>query len=149
VSVALADATPADARPLAHILADWIHATPWMPRLHTPEQDLGFLEGLIAGQLVRVVRIDGVAQGFLARQGAEISALYLAPSARGKGLGAALVTEAKAQSAALALWTFQANDGARRFYDRMGFAEDFRTEGIGNEECLPDIRLVWTKPRMP
>ena len=44
----------------------------------------------------------------------------------------------------LTLWTFQANDGARRFYAREGFREVEFTDGAGNAEKLPDVRLEWT-----
>jgi hypothetical protein len=36
------------------------------------------------------------------------------------------------------LWTFQANLGARRFYERHGCRQVRRTDG-DNEENLPDI----------
>ena len=42
----------------------------------------------------------------------------------------------------LTLWTFVANEGARRFYAREGFVEVGRTEGE-NEEGLPDVLLAW------
>jgi putative acetyltransferase len=44
----------------------------------------------------------------------------------------------------LSLWTFQANEGARRFYAREGFAEVRMTEG-DNEEGLPDVLLEWVR----
>lgn len=74
--------------------------------------------------------------------GGEISALYLAPAARGRGLGKALLDEAKGQGR-LSLWTFQANPGARAFYRREGFREVEFTAGAGNDEKLPDVRLEW------
>ncbi|MCF8469656.1 MAG: hypothetical protein K9G30_02600 [Parvibaculum sp.] len=41
------------------------------------------------------------------------------------------------------LWTFQANLGARRFYERHGLNEARRTGGTENEEKLPDILYEW------
>ena len=42
----------------------------------------------------------------------------------------------------LELWTFQANDGARRFYERHGFEAVAMTDG-DNEEGAPDVRYRW------
>ena len=123
----LRDATLADAPVLALVLGDWIRDTPWMPKLHTKAQDLIFVRQLIT---TRVVRMEDKGLGFLARLDGEIDALYLAPHARGKGLGRALLEEAKAAEEMLTLWAFQANEGARRFYAREGFVEAFMTGGF-------------------
>jgi hypothetical protein len=45
--------------------------------------------------------------------------------------------------AGLELWVFQRNDAAREFYARHGFIELRRTDGSGNEEREPDVRLAW------
>lgn len=37
------------------------------------------------------------------------------------------------------LHCFQANSGARRFYERHGFQAEAFGDGSGNEENLPDI----------
>jgi GNAT superfamily N-acetyltransferase len=72
-----------------------------------------------------------------------VGGLYLAPEARGRGVGRALVAAAKARRPeGLTLWTFVANEGARRFYAREGFVEVGRTEGE-NEEGLADVLLAW------
>lgn len=138
----LRDATAADAAVLARVLGDWIRDTPWMPKLHTREQDVLFLRHLIGS---RVVRMEAGGAGFLARLGGEVEAVYLAPLARGRGLGRALLDEAKAAEPSLTLWTFQANLAARRFYEREGFVEAFMTNGDENTEHLPDVRLVWER----
>ena len=138
----LSPATMADAAALAAILRDWIHEVPWMPRLHTPEEDLGFLHHLIETRQVVVAR-SPEPQGFIAVAEGEVDALYLAPQARNRGIGAALLRQAKAAQSTLTLWTFQANTGARRFYARHGFVETLQTDGSGNAERLPDVRLQW------
>jgi ribosomal protein S18 acetylase RimI-like enzyme len=43
----------------------------------------------------------------------------------------------------LALWTFQVNVAAQRFYERHGFIAVERTDGLRNEEREPDVRYVW------
>jgi len=141
----LAPARRRDAGRLARILADWIAETAWMPKLYTPTDDRRFLRHLIATAEVTTVRDRWGPKGFLARDGGAIHALYLAPEARGHGLGRRLVRRAKAASPTLELWAFQANRAARRFYAREGFVEVEFTQGAGNDEGLPDVRLIWRK----
>ncbi len=140
----ITDATPADAPAIAAILGAWNRDTAWMPKLHSPAEDLGFAQHLIASRTTRVLRGPDV-MGFLARAGEEVEALYLAPEARGQGYGAHLLAEAKAACPRLTLYTFQANLPAQRFYARQGFTELARSDGAGNDERLPDLRLVWRK----
>lgn len=129
-----------DAVEIAQILSDWAEETVWMPRLHTREEDLGFCRRLIETQTVFVVP-----GGFLAMEGHEVNALYLAPEARGKGHGKTLLDKAKEGQETLSLWTFQANTGARRFYLREGFREVLLTDGSGNDEKLPDVQMAWER----
>lgn len=70
--------------------------------------------------------------------------LYVDPGLTGRGLGWALLTVAKRERpSGLQLWAFQSNVGALRFYEWNGFVEAERTDGTGNEEGAPDVRLVW------
>lgn len=134
-------ATPADAPALARVLGDWIRETEWMPVLHSREDDINFLSHLIVNAHVWSVGTDG----FVALKDGVVPALYLAPGARGRGYGAQLLDRVKQGSDALSLWTFQANAGARRFYAREGFTEIEHTDGSGNDEGLPDVRLEWRR----
>lgn len=137
-------AIPADAPQIAAILGAWNRDTIWMPKLHTPAEDLAFAQHLIANRLTRILERSEIS-GFLARDGQEIEALYLSSAARGQGLGRLLLEEAKATCTELALYTFQANLPARRFYAREGFTEIARSDGQDNAEGLPDLRLCWQK----
>lgn len=135
-------ATPADAPAIAAILGNWVDAAPWLPRVHTPAQDQDHALDLVARGWTHVFCAPDV-QGFLARDGAEIHALYVAKAARGQGVGKALLAHAKSATPALRLYTFAANTDAQRFYLREGFTEIARTDGAGNDEHLPDIRYEW------
>lgn len=134
-------AIPGDAPALGAILSDWIDETPWMPRLHRRDEDRGFVAGLIRAADVWT---NAQRTGFVARTDDEVTALYLAAPARGRGLGSVLLNTARAGRDALALWTFQANGAAIAFYLREGFTEADRTDGE-NDEGLPDVRLIWKR----
>jgi hypothetical protein len=43
------------------------------------------------------------------------------------------------------LWTFQQNDGARRFYERHGLRLIRLTDGEDNEEKTPDALYAWRR----
>ena len=74
-----------------------------------------------------------------------IDQLYVDPAWTGLGLGSRLVELAKSRSPqGLQLWTFASNVGAQRFYERHGFVIAETTDGSGNEENQPDLRLVWS-----
>ena len=139
----LRDATPRNGTPLGQILADWIDATTWMPKLHRLQETQAFLGPLIRTQQVRVAQIAGQPTGFLARNGPHIAALYVLAAARGRGTGSALLAQAKLEKYR-ALWTFQANTPARAFYARHGFTVERMTDGMGNAKRLPDPFLHWS-----
>lgn len=134
----------ADAAACAEVFNDWVDATPWMPRVH-PAEDVvrHYREHVLARQDVTVAERDGRVVGFVAVSPGWIEQVYIAPEARGQGLGGALVGVARrACPDGLRLWTFVANDGALRFYRRQGFVEERRTDG-DNEEGLADVLLGW------
>ena len=135
-------ATSADASAMGAIMSDWIDATPWMPRVHTRTEEQGFARMLVDKGWATVVRRAGVPVGFLARDRGEIHALYAAP--QGQGVGKALLDYAKTHAPHLSMFAFQANVAAQRFYLREGFVETGRSDGMGNDENLPDIRYEWS-----
>lgn len=74
-----------------------------------------------------------------------IDQLYVDPEWSGQGIGSSLIQLAKKRyPKRLALWTFESNIGARRFYERHGFYEAERTDGRENEEHAPALRYLWT-----
>src|SRR5215469_1111041 len=61
-----------------------------------------------------------------------------------RGIGSALLDHAKlSRPGGFTLWTFQQNEGARRFYERHGLVPIQFTDGEGNEEKTPDVRYEW------
>ena len=144
--IRLRPARDLDAGAVGAILSAFIDQTDWMPRIHTRAEDLAHAAALIRRGWVTVAERDGRVLGFVARQDDDVQALFVAQDAQGAGIGSALLTQAKQARDRLVLWTFLANAGARRFYDRHGFAELERGDGSGNEEGLPDVRLEWRRP---
>jgi ribosomal protein S18 acetylase RimI-like enzyme len=74
-----------------------------------------------------------------------IDQLYLLPFAVRQGLGTRLLERAQAAlGSPIRLYTFQANEGARHFYERRGFRALAFGDGSGNEEHCPDVLYEWT-----
>jgi GNAT superfamily N-acetyltransferase len=94
---------------------------------------------------VWVAEDDGQVVGFAALGDDLLEHLYVHPEAQNHGVGATLLTVAKEERrpGALRLWVFQKNAGARRFYERHGFALVRLTDGRGNEEREPDALYQW------
>ncbi|MGG5258761.1 N-acetyltransferase family protein [Phycicoccus avicenniae] len=108
-----------------------------------------FLAHVVATDTVWVAEDEHGLVGFLALgAGGEVEHLYLRAVATGRGTGARLLDLAReARPSGLALWTFAANTGARRFYAREGFVEVGGTDG-DNEEGVPDVRMEWRPHRL-
>ncbi len=89
--------------------------------------------------------VHGPVVGIMVLDAEYLEQLYLDPAWQGQGIGGRLVHLAKQRRpAGLALWTFQVNESARRFYERHGFIAAESTDGHRNEEHEPDIRYVWS-----
>ena len=136
-----------DAQNIAHILrATREHSLPYLPDLHTPAEDLEFIEKTVLAQdAVFVAEADGMILGFCACKDGWIDHLYVLPGHHGKGIGTELLAQAKSGSRKLELWTFQRNTRAITFYRKHGFVLSEMTDGAVNEEKEPDARLVWTR----
>ena len=103
---------------------------------------------LIPGGRVTVAIQDGDIVGMmaLAEDGTVgwIDHLYVHPRAVGCGIGTQLLEHANtALGSPIRLYTFQANTGARRFYERHGFRVIAFGDGSGNEEHCPDVLYEW------
>ena len=139
-------ATVHDADAVAAVLIESRRAfLPFAPLAH-PEDDVRrwVREALIPNERVVVWAAEDQVVAMLAvsppGQEAWIHQLYVRPGWTGRGIGARLLAWAHVQLApAVHLWTFQANRGARRFYERHGYAAVTFTNGQGNEERCPDV----------
>lgn len=115
------------------------------PMVHSRETTHRWMRGRLEGDSSGwVAERDGRVVGYLMITGDWVDDLFLAPGETGQGIGAALLDLAKAQRPdGLCLWAFETNHGARRFYRRHGFIELEATDGSGNAERAPDVRMAW------
>jgi GNAT superfamily N-acetyltransferase len=119
-------------------------ALPFLPVLHSREEDIAFLGNYVANGQMTVALANGELAGFMAETPGWIEQLYLDPGQRRRGIGRMLVEHAKARQPELQLWCFEENTAGRRFYEMQSFAEQRRTAGE-NEAGLPDILFRWRR----
>jgi ribosomal protein S18 acetylase RimI-like enzyme len=116
----------------------------FLPMLHTLEEHRVWFGRVVDEREVWVWDEDGVVLGFIALDEAMVDYLYVEPQVAGRGIGSALLDRAKARRpAGFSLWTFQQNEGARRFYERHGLRVVRLTDGEDNEEKTPDALYAW------
>lgn len=140
-----AGASDADA-----VAAVWLrsrHASvPHIPApVHTDEEVAEWFRAVVLpSRETWVIERDATVVAMLVLEPGWIDQLYVDPAATGSGLGSRLMGVAKAANlGGLDLWTFQANTGARRFYERHGFIAGATTNG-DNEEAAPDVLYHWS-----
>jgi len=125
--------------PLAHSEEEIRH---WIRHLLIPRQRVLVVEELGAIRAMMALSISA--------DGGWIDQLYVDPDLTGRGYGAALVARAKQElPSPIRLHTFQANHGARRFYEREGFVAVSFSNGETNEERCPDVLYAWTRTGAP
>ncbi len=148
--IAYRPALPADADLIADVYLTSRRAfLPYAPLAHSDADVRGWVrDHLLRTADVRVAVRGGAVVGMLVLTRGEgcgwIEQLYLHPSVTGQGIGSALVALAKETlGPPIRLYTFQANEGARRFYERHGFRAIAFGDGSGNEERCPDVLYAW------
>ncbi|HXC54994.1 MAG TPA: GNAT family N-acetyltransferase [Rhizomicrobium sp.] len=137
-------ATLDDAAETAAVFTAAFQSMTFVPKLHSAEEDKAFVRALIADKETWVaVRNDHVV-GLACLDGGWLEQLYVHPSRHNSGTGSKLFEHATRQHPnGFQFWTFQANAGARRFYERHGCALVRLTDGADNEEKTPDALYVW------
>jgi aminoglycoside 6'-N-acetyltransferase len=123
---------------------------PFVPSVHRDDEVHAWVAGhLLPGGGVTVAVSGSRVVGVLAvstHNGAHwIDQLYVHPAQAASGVGATLLAHAVAWAHAhdatlpVRLYTFQANQHARDFYERQGFVAVALSDGSGNEERCPDV----------
>jgi hypothetical protein len=105
---------------------------PFLPDLHTPDEDLQFFRGAVFAQCEVWVAGGGAIDGFIAFRAGWIDHLYV-------------LAQAMQTYPLLWLWTFQRNETAIGFYKARGFRKIERTDGARNEEREPDLLMEWMR----
>jgi chorismate mutase/ribosomal protein S18 acetylase RimI-like enzyme len=137
-------ATAADATAVAGVHVASRRSAAMPPSVHPDHESHAWLARRLAEDEVWVAEEDGRVVGYVRLTETWLDDLYVLPSHAGQGVGSALLDLAKAQRpGGFCLWVFEMNAPARGFYARHGLVELERTDGAGNEEKAPDIRMAW------
>ena len=142
----LRQATAADASRVAGLLIDTRAA--FMPYAQSVRRDeelrAWIASSLIPSGGVVVAEIHGAVVAAMHTERSEtiswITQMAVDPAFVGQGIGSLLLAHAvRTMPRPLRLYTFQANQAARRFYERHGFIPIEFTDGQTNEERCPDV----------
>jgi ribosomal protein S18 acetylase RimI-like enzyme len=145
-NVVLRPAIGSDAASIAKIMRAALGSFEWMAVIHTPAEDFAFIRDVVLPrQQVTVTEAGKDVIGFIVVSGEWVEQLYLDPAWTGQGIGSRLLMEATAPLPVVKLHCFQANTGARRFYERHGFRAESFGDGTTNEEGLPDVLYVYRR----
>jgi ribosomal protein S18 acetylase RimI-like enzyme len=146
MNATLRPATSADALRVASLLIDTRAAfMPYAPSAHPDEELRAWVAShLVPSGGVTVAEVQGKVVGAMATEqdgGASwVTQMAVDPALVGQGIGSLLLAHAmRTLAPPVRLYTFQANFGARRFYERHGFAAIEFTDGQSNEEQCPDV----------
>jgi GNAT superfamily N-acetyltransferase len=140
---------PDDADTLADLYSETRRAAyPQMPHaMHTDAEHREFYRHHVLTKpdhIVWVAEGDGEILGFAHCTPTFLDGIYVRSDLRGQGIGSLLLDVVEAtHPEGYELWVFESNTGARRLYERRGLVEVERTDGAGNEEKAPDVRMAW------
>lgn len=118
------------------------------PPVHSDADVLAWFEDVVLPhrEVWVAASVTGEIRGLLVLDDDWVDQLYVDPDWSSRRLGSGLLRVAKDRRPnGLQLWTFEANHGAHRFYERHGFTAVEATDG-DNEEGAADVRYEW-RPR--
>ncbi len=143
-------AADADASEISAVyLAAWKEFFTFTKSAHSDENVRKWIaDYLISHTETHVALLNNSVIGMMSLTRAEtagwIDQLYIHPRAVGLGIGSQFMERAKTMlGSPIRLYTFQANTGARRFYERHGFTAIAFNDGSNNEEKCPDVLYEW------
>ena len=142
----LRPATPSDAEAVAEVHLRARTAAPMPAAVHTDAEVRAWLASRLdgSGDEVWVAEVAGEVVGYARFTRIWLDDLYVDPEHAGRGVGTALLDLVKARHpAGFGLWVFVSNAPALAFYVAQGLVEEERTDGSGNEEKAPDVRMSW------
>jgi ribosomal protein S18 acetylase RimI-like enzyme len=136
-----------DADELARIKHACYSRMTYLPPIPTLDEYRGFVSAiLLPSQEVWVAEDDeGVVVGWFSVTDGSLEHLYVDPERQNRGLGSEMLAAVMERMPdGFSLWTFQKNEGARRFYERHGLDAVEFTDGRDNMEREPDVRYAWS-----
>ena len=139
-------AEPEESDTLAALYGRSRAAAAMPPAVHSAAEDRGWFAGILRnGQHEAwLAERDGVPLGYALVRAAWLDQLFVNPDAQGAGVGGLLLDTVKGlRPDGFCLWVFESNAPARAFYAHRGLVELERTDGSGNEEKSPDVRMAW------
>lgn len=143
-AVMLRLAAEEDAASIAQVHLAAREAAPMPPSIHSADEVRSWIVRLLKTDTVWVAARGGRIAGYARFSRQWLDDLYVLPQYQGSGVGTALLGLVKdTRPAGFCLWVFQSNIPARSFYRRHGLVELESTEGSGNEEKAPDVRMAW------
>jgi GNAT superfamily N-acetyltransferase len=135
---------PEDIAPIARMMRSTYDRMTFIPRLHTPEEDLAYVTGLFAEHEVWVASDGDGVLGFAILSGDQLLQLHVNPDEQNNGIGGRLLAQAKERRpGGFSPWVFQKNVGAGRYDERHGLELVLLTDVEGNEEREPDAQYEW------
>ena len=143
------DITAVTAEDIPRVVAVWVASVRATHHFLT-EADIQHLKPLVGDELSQLATVIGVRDdegqviGFIGVEGVEVTALFIHPAWRGRGIGRQLLTYAVETLGATQLDVNEQNDQAVGFYRRMGFEVAGRSEvdGMGLPFPLLHMRYV-------
>ena len=145
--LALRPATAADLPALAeiHVAARRAAGAAFPPAVHPDDEARAWVAGWdLTTYDVWLASVGEQVAGYARSTTTWLDDLYVHPDHQGHGVGTALFElVASTLPGGFCLWVFESNAPAREFYRRRGCLELERTDGAGNEEQAPDIRVAW------
>ena len=91
-----------------------------------------------------VYETGGRVMGFIALLGDDVGGIFVDPADQRRGIGRALMDHARTRRDALELDVFEANSGARRFYEAYGFTPVGRRLHAASGQ--PELRMRLSAP---
>ncbi len=141
----LRPATVEDREGVADVYLAARRAAPMPAPVHQEASIRRWIDGRLRSEdPIWVAERSGAVVGYARFPGGWLDDLYVHPEQQRQGTGAALLDVVKAhRPEGFCLWVFESNGPARGFYERHGLVPLEHTDGSGNEERAPDVRMAW------
>jgi GNAT superfamily N-acetyltransferase len=141
-------ADPGDALVISELWLRSRRAADIPPPVHADDEVRAWVRELLLPLCeVWVATADGEVAGMMVLEDDWVEQLYIDPEHQRRGYGSQLLEVAQTTRPALALWTFESNLGAQRFYEAQGFTRS-GLPSSDNEEHAAAICYRWRTSRV-